>query len=185
MLSRVACWFLGRVSVVCERAGGWGAALELAPCWRYAPGYPWQELMRHAVVSAQPNLRSQFKTSTQALNFSPYRLKSLILSSASLLATPKWFCQITCSAPSCPPKMRNTQLCQESRALNQSVLTLQFCLVPWMRNDCFTLTVYALDYVSWRTLPCDHKNKCQNFDFALQMYFLMKKNVKGWLARET
>lgn len=46
--------------------------MELTPCWRYTLGWLWQWLMRHATVSAQPNLRSQFKTSTQPLNFSPY-----------------------------------------------------------------------------------------------------------------
>lgn len=46
--------------------------MELTPRWKCTLGWPWQWLMRHATVSAQPNLRSQFKTSTQPLNLSPY-----------------------------------------------------------------------------------------------------------------
>lgn len=104
MLSWVACWFLRGVSVACERAGGWGCGSGAGSPLEVHPGVPWPELMRHAVVRAQPNRGSQLKTSAQASNFSPHRLQPLILSSASLLATPKWCCQITCSAPSCPPQ---------------------------------------------------------------------------------
>ena len=77
MLPWVACWFLGRVSAVRveEAVGSWWLRIQdtrRTPCWRYTLGWLWQWLMRHATVSAQPNLRSQFKTSTQPLNFSPY-----------------------------------------------------------------------------------------------------------------
>lgn len=77
MLPWVACWFRGRVSAVRaeEAVGSWSLRIqdmESTPCWRYTLGWLWQWLMRHATVSAQPNLRSQFKTSTQPLNVSPY-----------------------------------------------------------------------------------------------------------------
>lgn len=181
--------------------------MELTPCWRYTLGWLWQWLMRHATVSAQPNLRSQFKTSTQPLNLSPYGPARLYVLIPALFHPPspflltlrhfffsplEWFCRaiqairlIFCAC---------TALC--------NVLLIMSCCC-WSGEcgrggfSCVLATSCAQDK-KWssglhtlKTAP--RKNLTpwpgsingKNLGLVLQIHFLMKKNAKPLLVSET
>lgn len=155
--------------------------------------------MRHATVSAQPNLRSQFKTSTQPLNFSlmgpwgrgphscsfpPSQPFFSFLSGVSFFLPWNDFAELY--------RRSDWFLCLHrplQRAPDNELLLLKWrvwegrfqlrlnCREPWMRNDPLVHIHWKLCH--WRRSLWPRIRSGKNLELVLQIHFLMKKKAKS------